>query len=168
MAVVAGLYRYGRTRHCMFLAIFALAGVALALVRVGRNRFVVAVGLAMVVVVLCQAFGTLQGRDMLLLSEQRHENMDQAIQLLRAQVLPGDVILTDHATSFQLRHYLCKDRTAPVQPAAAGGEWYQCDASRVLSSGSPYEALTAQNVATQQPTLPEFNPVSPVPGGSAT
>ena len=104
---------------------------------------------------------------MLLLSEQRHENMDQAIQLLRAQVLPGDVILTDHATSFQLRHYLCKDRTAPVQPEADGGEWYQCDGFRVLSAGSPYEALTAENVAAQQTTLREFNRVWVVQGGWA-
>src|SRR5450755_521546 len=165
IAVAAGLYPYGRTRHCIFLAIFALSGVALALVRVVRNRSVVAVGLALMVVVLCQAFGTLQGRDMLPLSEQRHEHMDQAIQLLRAQVLPGDVILTDHATSFQLRHYLCNDRPESIQPIADGGEWYQCDGFRVLCAGSPYEALTPENVAAQQTGLREFNRVWVVQGG---
>jgi hypothetical protein len=91
---------------------------------------------------------------MLPLSEQRHEHMDQAIQLLQTRGSPGDMILTDHATSFQLRHYLCRDKPVRVEPAADGAEWYQCDGFRVLSTGSPYEALTADGVAAQQASLP--------------
>jgi uncharacterized membrane protein len=56
IAVAAGLYPYGRTRQCIFLVVFALAVVSLALVRIARSRQSVAAGLALVVVVLCHGF----------------------------------------------------------------------------------------------------------------
>jgi hypothetical protein len=105
--------------------------------------------IALAIVAICQAFGTLQGRDMLPLAEQRHEQMDQAIQLLRSEVLPDDVILTDQASSFQLRHYLCRQQPVRVEASTDGSERFRCEGFRVLSTGSRDGALTAESVASR-------------------
>ena len=149
IAVATGLYPYGRTRQCIFLAVFAIAGVNVALARIAGNRLSIVVPLALATVATCQMFGTLQGRDMLPLAEQRHEHMDQAIQLLRTQVLPGDLILTDQATSFQLRHYLCRQKPVHPELLADGAERFQCEGLRVLSTGSGAGALTPESVAAR-------------------
>jgi len=149
IAVAAGLYPYGRTRQCIFLAVFALAGVSVALAQIARNRIGLAVSLAFVMVGICQAFGTLQGRDMLPLSELRHEHMDQAIQFIRSEISPDDVLFTDRATSFQLRHYLCRQKSVLVEPSKDGLESFRCEGLHVLLTGPNDGALTAESVAAR-------------------
>ncbi len=146
IAVVAGLYPYGRTRQCMFLAVFALAGTGVALSRIANDAFGPAAALALVMVIVCHAFGTLQGRDMLPVSEQRHEYMDEAIQLIRSEVRAGDVILTDKATSFQLRDYLCRKNPVADVTAWDGFDVFRCEGFVVLSTSSSDGALTASAV----------------------
>jgi hypothetical protein len=148
-AVAAGLYPYGRTRQCIFLAVFGLAGVSSALAEIARKRTDVPVGLAIVMVTICHAFGTLQGRDMLPLTETKHAFMDQAIGFLRGNVSAEDVILTDRATSFQLRHYLCGQDQVSFEPPSAGLELFRCGGLNIVSTGPNDGALTAESVARQ-------------------
>jgi len=155
-AVLSGLYPYGRTRQCMFLAAFALAGVGLALGRIVNHAIGPAVGLAVLIVIICQAFGTLQGRDMLPLSEQRHEHMDQAMQLLRAEIRRGDVILTDRASSYQLRDYLCSKKPVSDDAAWEGFDVFRCQGFLVLSTSSYDGALTASAVERKSLTARGF------------
>jgi hypothetical protein len=149
VAVAAGLHPYGRTRQCIFLAVFGLAGVSVTLAKIGRNRVGAVAALALAMAATCQAFGTLQGRDMLPLAAQRREHMDQALQFIRSGVSPQDAILTDRATSFQLRHYLCGKAPAPVEPSNADLSLFRCDGLQVLSTGANAGALTAQTVAAR-------------------
>jgi hypothetical protein len=100
-------------------------------------------------VVICQAFGTLQGRDMLPLAETKHEQMEQAIEFIRSNVSPEDVILTDRATSFQLQHYLCGQKPLSFEPSSAGLELFRCGGLQVVSTGPNDGALTAESVAAQ-------------------
>lgn len=146
IAVAFGLYPYGRTRQCTFLAIFALAGVSVTLGRIARNRVGLTVAFALAIVAGCHAFGTLQGRDMLPLSEQRHEHMDQAMQFLRSRVSASDVILTDKATSFQLRHYLCQQEPVNAEHSSNGFESFQCDGLNIVSTGPNDGALSPDNL----------------------
>jgi len=148
LAAVAGFYPYGRTRQCAFLAIFALAGVSVALSRVAGYRPAWSATLALLVVAACHAFGTLQGRDMLPLPEQRREHMDAALRFLHRHAQPTDVILTDKATSYQLQHYLCEQRSAPDAPEKAGLERFRCDGFHIVSTDAAAGALTADTVAT--------------------
>lgn len=149
IAVVFGLYPYGRTRQCIFLAMVALAGVSLALGRVARNRVVIAAALAVAMVAACHAFGTLQGRDMLPLAEQRHRHMDEAVQFLRTHVSASDVMLTDKATSFQLAHYLCRQQPVNFEHSASGLDSFHCDGLRIVSTGPNDGALNAENLLPQ-------------------
>ena len=149
IAVAAGLYPYGRTRQCIFLAVFGLAGVSVALAEIARKRIGIAVAFAVLMVMICQGFGTLQGRDMLPLAETRHEYMEQAIEFIRSNVSTEDVILTDRATSFQLRHYLCGQELVSFEPSATGSGLFRCGGLQVLSTGPNDGALSAQSIAAK-------------------
>ena len=146
IAVVAGLYPYGRTRQCMFLALFALPGVAVALARMVGNSIGPACGLALLMVIGCHAFGTLQGRDLLPLAEQRHEHMDELVQFVRSNIGPNDLIYTDQATSYQLRHYLCDQKPVSVDVSPEGFESFRCEGFHIVFTGPNDGALTAQGV----------------------
>lgn len=147
-AVADGLYPFGRTRHCVYLALFAIAGVSAALSILSAERAAIASLLALAMIVACHAFGTLQGRDMIPLAQQRHEHMDQAIQFIRQNVSPEDVILTDKATSFQLKFYLCDQEQVEVEQTSRGYELFRCSGIRVVSTGPDDGALTANVVAS--------------------
>ncbi|MGB8061151.1 MAG: glycosyltransferase family 39 protein [Candidatus Sulfotelmatobacter sp.] len=148
IAAAAGLYPYGRMRQCMFLAIFALAGVAICLGRIEKERPARATAVALGIVILCQAFGTRQDRDALPLADQRHQHMDQAMQFIRSHVSADDVIFTDKATSFQVAHYLCRQRPMVLQRFAEHMETFRCDGLRVVSTGAASGALTADTLAS--------------------
>lgn len=147
IAVRVGLYPFGRTRQCVFLALFVIAGVSVALVRISGERIALASFLAIGMLFVCHIRGTLQGRDMLPVSEQRHEHMDEMLKFLRSSVKSSDLILTDKATSFQLAHYLCEQRPVAVQPFGPELETFRCSSFRVVSTGPNAGALTADSLA---------------------
>lgn len=134
IAVAAGFYPYGRTRQCLVLALFAVAGVSVALARIAKQRIGPAVALAAAIVILCQVFGTPPGRDMLPLAEQRHEHMDQALVFIHREVSPQDVIFLNKSTEFQLAHYLCDQKPVAFDHSVAGFESFQCHGFRVIST----------------------------------
>jgi len=147
ITVVSGLYPYGRTRQCMFLVMFALGGVGVAATRICRNSIAAAAAVALLIVIVCQIFGTPQGRDMLPLSEQRHEHMAQMLQFIRGNVGAGDLIFTDQATSFQLRHYVCNQEPVNLEAFSEGFQRFSCGGFRVVFTGPNDGAFTAQSVA---------------------
>lgn len=132
--VWAGLYPYGRTRHCLFLAVSGIAGVSVLLAKIVGQRTIFAVVLAIGIVTLCHTFGTLQGRDMLPLADQRHEHMELAVEFLEAEVTPQELIFADKVTSMQLGHYLCRQKPFSIDRPVAGYESFQCNGFRVVST----------------------------------
>ena len=132
--VAAGLYPYGRTRHCIFLAIFGIAGVSVALVRIAKQRIGTAIAMALATVILCQAFGTPPSFDMFPLADRRHEQMDRTVAFLRRAVSPTDVIYLNKATESQLGHYLCDQRPIVPDRSVSGFESFQCNGLGVVSS----------------------------------
>lgn len=173
IAVAAGLFPYGRTRQCIFLAIFGFAGVAIALVRICRDRTFAAAAVALALAAFCHLFGTLQGRDMLPLSDQRHEHMDAALEFLHDNVTSADVIVTDRATKFQLEHYLCRHEQKKKESPAQGFDSFECGGLRVVSTGANDGALTAENFASESAHVKEAYGLNPaktwvVQGGWAT
>jgi hypothetical protein len=97
-------------------------------------------------VICCHAFGTLQGRDMLPLAEQRHEHMDKLMEFVRSNIGPNDLIYTDQATSYQLRHYLCNQKPVSVDVSPDGFESFRCEGLHLVFSRPNAGALTAQGV----------------------
>ncbi|HYM79692.1 MAG TPA: glycosyltransferase family 39 protein [Candidatus Dormibacteraeota bacterium] len=145
LAAAEGLYPYGRMRQCMFLVIFGLAGVSICLARIANQRTFVAATWALGIVLLAHVFGTLQDRDAIPLADQRHEHMDQMLQFIRSNVGPNEVIFTDQATSFQLRHYLCDQKPVAID-TSHGLEEFRCEGFHVGFTGPNFGALDPDNL----------------------
>jgi len=148
-AVTAGLYPYGRTRQCVFLAIFGIAGVSVLLAKVTKQSTRNAVLLAIGIVVLCQAFGTLQGRDMLPVAEQKREHMDQALEFIQQEVGAPDLIFVDAASRLQLGHYLCRQKQITIDHSVPGFESFRCREFRVIST-DPEEGVFTRDTFAQE------------------
>jgi 4-amino-4-deoxy-L-arabinose transferase-like glycosyltransferase len=140
-AAIVDLYPYGGTRHSAFLVPFAIAGVSLAITQLTRPRMVSALGVAILLVVTCQMFGT-PHRPYMRREDQRHRNMTQALAGLRHSVSPDGVIFVDFQTSFLLRFYLCPE-VVPGGLPLAEFRTYSCSGYRVISTTSETNILTA-------------------------
>ncbi len=143
VAVLAGLYPYGRTRQCIFLGIFGLSGASVCLARIARNREGLATFLAAGIVAICHIFGTPHSQDMLAFAEQRHDHMDQAIAFIESHVSLTDVLFTDKPTSFQLTHYLCGSDPVSIEQKA-GFDSFSCRGLRVIATNLSDGSLTPQ------------------------
>ena len=158
IAAAAGMYPYGRMRQCMFLAIFALAGVAICVARIVKESPTLAIAVTLGIVILCLGFGTRQDRDAIPLADQRHFHMDQAMQFIRSHVSGQDVIFTDKATSYQLAHYLCRQEPVVLEISADSMEMFHCEGLRVVSTGPAVGALSAHSLAAGwQETTKDLN-----------
>jgi hypothetical protein len=150
IAVIAGFYPYGRTRQCVFLAIFGLAGVSYCLAKIcsakiSGNRSWLAACFAVAIVAACHLFGAPHSLDMIVTAEQRHEHMDAAIAFIRSSVTPADILFTDKPTSFQLMHYLCGPNPVSVRTSGAGFDSFDCNGVRVISTNLDDGSLTPQS-----------------------
>jgi hypothetical protein len=140
VTAILDLYPYGGTRHSAFLILFAVAGVSLAIVKLTRQGLV-AVGVAILLVVVCQAFGS-PHRPYIRREDQRRSNMTQAMDAIRQNVPSDDVIFVDFQTSFLLRFYLCPE-VGPSDSPADEFRTYVCGGHRVISTNSETNVLTA-------------------------
>ncbi len=140
-AAIVDLYPYGGTRHSAFLIPFAVAGVSLAIAKLTRRRLFPAVGIAVLIVAVCQVFGA-PHRPYMRREDQRRSNMTQAMDAIRQRVSPGDVIFVDFQTSFLLRFYLCPEISFTGLPPAAF-RTFSCGGHRVISLGPETNVLTA-------------------------
>ena len=131
IAAVIGLYPYGGTRHSAFLALFAIAGVSLALSNV-RIRGVSGHTLALAIVLIATSFGS-PHRPYMRREDQSRGLMDSAISTIHEQVGTGAVIFVDPQTSLQLGHYLCEQKLTPRDTAIAGFESYYCGGYHVIT-----------------------------------
>ena len=140
-AAIADLYPYGGTRHSAFLVPFSVAGVSLLITRLTRPRLASALGVAILLVAVCQMFGT-PHRPYMRREDQRGSNMTQALDAIRHGVSPHDVIFVDFQTSFLLRFYLCPE-VSPGGLPSADFRTYTCRGYRVISTNSETNVLTA-------------------------
>ncbi len=140
-AAILGLYPYGGTRHSAFLVPFATAGVSYAMAKLSRQRLAHALGGAILTIAACQLFGA-PHRPYMHREDQRRANMTQAIDAIRREVSPSDMIFVDFQTNFLLRFYLCPDAGPGVFSGSSLKE-YSCSGSRVVSTSSDTSILTA-------------------------
>jgi len=149
IAVTAGIYPFGRTRHSIFLEMFALAGVSVALVRIAKRRTGPALAIAAGIIVLCQLFGTQPWHDMLPLADSRRENMDRALAFIENKVLPSDVIYVNKPSEFQIAHYLCDQKPVMPDRSVAGFESFECRGRLVVSSFPNDDAVLMETFSTK-------------------
>jgi len=133
LASLAHKYPYGGTRHLAFLIIPGIAGVSIAIARLAACRWGRAIGMTAVVLVACVAFGKLR-QPRMDRANQSEKNMTAAIQFIRQNVSPLDLIFTDYQTDLILGHYLCNQRPIAIQPSPEDFEQFSCAGHEIVST----------------------------------
>jgi hypothetical protein len=136
-AIVAGaslahVYPYGGTRHLAFLIIPGVAGVSVALARLASDRWGRGLAVAALLLVTCIAFGKPRPPRMDR-TDQSRTNMTAAMEFVRQNIKPSDLIFTDYQTDLILGHYLCRQRPVLFDPAPATFEQFSCAGHRIVS-----------------------------------
>jgi hypothetical protein len=142
-AAIVDLYPYGGTRHSAFLIPFAVAGVSLTISRLNRRRLLPALGVAVLLVAVCQLFGE-PHRPYMRREDQRRSNMMQALDAIQRNLSSDDVLFVDFQTNFLLRFYLCPE-VIPVALASGEFRTYTCGGHRVISTTSETNVFTADS-----------------------
>ena len=132
-ASLAHVYPYGGTRHTAYLVIPAVAGVSVAVARLTAERWTRAVGVGLIILVICVIFGQ-QHQPYMTRTDQSRSQMNSAMAFLQENVAPRGVIFTDFESSLILGHYLCEQKPVVVQPASSRFEAFSCSGYRVVSA----------------------------------
>ncbi|MEP6643781.1 MAG: glycosyltransferase family 39 protein [Acidobacteriaceae bacterium] len=140
-AAIVGKYPYGGTRHSIYLSLFAIAGVSIALARLHKSYGLL---LAALMVVLCYLFPQ-PHRPYILRADQDHKQMDAAMTYIQQHVSPNDVIFVDYQSSLLLGHYLCHQQPIAFDDSVAGFESFSCEGKKVISSNSATWMYTSDN-----------------------
>jgi 4-amino-4-deoxy-L-arabinose transferase-like glycosyltransferase len=133
IASLAHVYPYGGTRHIAFLIIPAVAGVSVGLARLAAGRWDRGLTIAVLVIVVCAAFGKPR-QPRMNRADQSRKNMAEAIDFVRKNVDPSDLIFADYQSDLILGHYLCRERPIAFDPAPAHYEQFSCEGYSVAST----------------------------------
>jgi hypothetical protein len=140
-AALFDLYPYGGTRHCVYLAIFAIGVVSACVVEIaGRNTFR-AIAISALIVALCFLFRT-NHAPYIARADQNRAHMDRAISFIREQIPDSDPILVDYESGIELGHYLCEQRPVSYDGSVAGFRVFHCGGHRVISTVPDVWAFT--------------------------
>jgi hypothetical protein len=135
VAAGAGLsqtYPYGGTRHMAFLILPAIAGVSVAVTWLAAGKWARGIGITLLVVAACAAFGKPR-QPWISRSDQNRAHMAAAMDFIRENVNPTDLIFTDYQSDLIVGHYLCNQRPISMEPAPADFEGFSCDGHRIAS-----------------------------------
>lgn len=127
------VYPYGGTRHCIFLAIFAIAGISFVLYTLAGRRPGCAISAAALIIVLCNLFPS-HRLPYIARTDQQRAHMEQALAFIREQIPHSELLVVDNQTSLLLGHYLCQQRPFFVNEWAIGFNTLQCGGYRIAAT----------------------------------
>ncbi len=137
-AIAAGaslvhVYPYGGTRHIAFLIIPGVAGVSVAIACLAAGIWARGFTIAMIVIVACIAFGKPR-QPRMVRADQSRTHMADAINFIRQNIKPSDLIFTDYQSDLILGHYLCQQHPISLEVTAADFEQFSCDGHKIVAS----------------------------------
>ena len=147
-ASIARIYPYGGTRHSAFLIMFALAGVSFLLAKLVKQRIARGIGLAILIVAVCTAFGK-PHRPYMFREDQSRTQMVRAMGFIHAQIPQSDLIFVDYQTRLLLGYYLCPEQPVPFSSPVGSLEEFQCGGHRVFAAGPDLYIFTAGNFVSR-------------------
>jgi len=116
VTALAGIYPYGGTRHDVYLAIFAVPTIAVALGYWQPSRRWTKPVAVLIALAVCN-FTVIPAGAYIKPKNQRKELMKQAVAYLSTSAAPGSIVLTDYESGLLLSYYVCqKDITHSGQP----------------------------------------------------
>ena len=132
---VAGLldaYPYGGTRHSVFLAIFAFAGVSVFAAWLAGERVTRGLIVAMAIIAFCWAFRSIR-HPYIYRVDQRSAHMQGAVSFIQ-QVPRSDLIFVDYESGLELGHYLCHQQPIRYDGSIPGFLVFNCGGHRIVST----------------------------------
>jgi hypothetical protein len=132
-ASLAHLYPYGGTRHVAFLIIPAVTGVSVAIARLAAHRWDRGLIIAALIIVTCIVFGKPR-QPRMERADQSRKHMADALDFIRANMKPSDLIFTDYQGDLTLGHYLCQQRPISLEVTPADFEQFSCAGHQVVAS----------------------------------
>ncbi len=118
VVAIAGLYPYGGTRHNVYLAPFAVAGIAIG-IAAWKPRLI---WIRALVLLLCLAFCNWFPAPPPMIRARNHQRalMDHAVVFLSQNAPPGSILFADYQSGLLLGYYLCGHRVVeefgPLDP----------------------------------------------------
>jgi hypothetical protein len=132
-ACLAHVYPYGGTRHVAFLIIPAVAGVSVAIARFVAEKWDRGLTIAALIILACLAFGKPR-QPWMERADQSRAKMAEAMDFVRKNVDPSDLVFTDYQSDLILGHYLCRERPISFDLAPTNFEEFRCDGYRIAST----------------------------------
>jgi hypothetical protein len=132
-ASLAHVYPYGGIRHVAFLIIPGVAGVSLGIARLAAGRWARGLTITSFILVACIAFGKPR-QPAMDHADQSSAHMADAMDFVRKNIDPADLIVTGYQTDLILGHYLCQQRPISLDSAPATFEQFSCGGHRVVST----------------------------------
>ena len=147
-AGLLGVYPYGGTRHCVFLAVFGLAGISLRIVRIAAGRAGRAIIMSLALIALCWAFRSIR-QPYFYRADQSHAHMERALAFIWEQIPPSDLVLVDYESGLELAHYLCNQQPVSYNGSIPGFLVFTCGGHRIVSTMYTLWAFDVQTFLEQ-------------------
>ncbi|HEX8816810.1 MAG TPA: glycosyltransferase family 39 protein [Terriglobales bacterium] len=147
-AGLLAIYPYGGTRHCVYLAIFGLAGIALFIASLTNGRTIKAMAITLALVAVCWAFRSIR-HPYIYRVDQSRANIQQALNFIREKVPASDLIFVDYESGLELGHYLCEQKPITYDGSIPGFLVFNCDDHRIVSTINDLWAFDPQMFAEQ-------------------
>jgi len=151
-AALLHVYPYGGTRHCVFLAVFGLTGISLCVVRIAGGRSARSMVLSLALIVLCWAFRSIR-HPYIYRADQQGAQMEQALNFIRQQIHPSDLIFVDYESGLELGHYLCGRKPVSYDGSIPGFLVFTCGGHHIVSTINDLWAFDPQMFLEQWPRL---------------
>ena len=154
------LYPFGGTRHCIYLSIFAITGIAVGIVELTRKNLLRSTAITVVVVVLCLVFPTIH-HPYIARADQSRRHMDEAVAFVETQIPNNETILVDYESGIELGHYLCKQHEVVYERSTPDSLVFNCDNHRMISTVPNLWAFTPETLFKQLAKLVEQGYLQP-------
>ena len=132
-AALLDRYPYGGTRHCLYLAIFAIAAVSACVVKIARQNPLHGIAIAALIVALCFIFRT-NHAPYIARADQRRVHMTRAVTFIKEQIRESEPILADYESGIELGHYLCEQKPIAYDGSIPGFLVFHCGGHRIIST----------------------------------
>jgi len=143
-AALLDLYPYGGTRHSIFLSIFAIAGISVAIDRWTGRPLSRGIAAAALIVCLCNLFPS-RRLPYIARADQKKSHMEEAMAFVHQHIPPSDLLLADNQTGLLLGHYLCQQQPFFLNEWTEGLKSLRCGGYRIAATDGRVFAFTAGN-----------------------